>query len=175
METTVLDAVRCLIDHVGEEPERKGLQRTPHRVAKMLSEVTVGYQLNEASLFDGALYPSPDTGLVRVEGIEFYSLCEHHLVPFFGTCDIAYLPDEHIVGLSKLGRVVDMYSKRLQVQERLTNQIIDCLERHIKPKAVRVTMRARHLCMAMRGVQKPDAMMTTQAMRGDIGEMKRYD
>src|SRR5437016_910694 len=139
--------------HLGENPSREGLARTPQRVAKALRELTSGYAVNADRLINGALFDVPYNEMVLVRDIDFYSLCEHHLLPFFGKCHIAYIPDGKVIGLSKIPRLVEAFSRRLQVQERLTSQIADIILKKIKPLGVAVVIEARHLCMEMRGAQ----------------------
>lgn len=158
--------VRKLLEELGEDPEREGLLRTPHRVWESLSFLTEGYDRDVQDVVGEALFEEPYDEMVTVRDIEVYSLCEHHMLPFFGTCHIAYIPDGRVVGLSKLPRVVDLFSHRLQVQERLTAQIAEALEDVLKPRGVGVVIEASHLCMMMRGVEKQGARTTTSAMRG---------
>jgi GTP cyclohydrolase I len=158
--------VRRLIEELGENPEREGLVRTPQRVWESLSYLTEGYGQDVTGIIGEAIFAESYDEMVTVRDIEFYSLCEHHVLPFFGACHIAYIPDGHIVGLSKLPRVVDLLSHRLQVQERLTTQIADALEDALHPRGVGVVMEASHLCMMMRGVEKQNSRTTTSAMRG---------
>jgi GTP cyclohydrolase IA len=158
--------VRRLLEELGEDPEREGLLRTPHRVWESLSFLTEGYDRDVQDVVGEALFEEPYDEMVTVRDIEVYSLCEHHMLPFFGTCHIAYIPDGRVVGLSKLPRVVDLFSHRLQVQERLTAQIAEALEDVLKPRGVGVIIEASHLCMMMRGVEKQGARTTTSAMRG---------
>ena len=158
--------VKELLTEIGEDPGREGLVNTPERVAAAWRFFTQGYGQDVGEVLTDAIFDADDDGMVLVKDIEFYSMCEHHLVPFFGTCHIAYLPDKKIIGLSKLARIVDVFSRRVQVQERLTGQIAATIERHVKPKGVAVLLEAQHLCMSMRGVEKQNAMATTSAMRG---------
>lgn len=157
-----------LLVQLGEDPEREGLRATPRRVAEMWRFFTKGYHQDVAALLATPIVDDRHEGTVLVRDIDFYSLCEHHLVPFFGNCHIAYIPDKKIVGLSKIARVVDVFSRRLQVQERMTNQVADALETHLRPRGVAVLVEARHLCMTMRGVEKHNAVVSTSALRGEF-------
>ena len=152
-----------VLELIGEDPSREGLIKTPERVAKAMQFLTQGYEMNATEILQSAMFSEDYSQMVLVKEIEFYSLCEHHLLPFFGKAHIAYIPDGNIVGLSKLPRVVDAFSRRLQVQERLTNEIRDCIQDTLKPKGVAVVMEARHLCMQMRGVEKQSSLTTTSA------------
>ena len=158
--------VRELLTLLGEDPDREGLARTPERVERTLRFLTQGYRENMEKLFNGARFVEHYDEMVLVKEIDFFSNCEHHMVPFFGKCHVAYIPDGKIVGLSKIPRLVDAFSRRLQVQERLTCQIAETLEEHLKPKGVGVVMEAQHLCMMMRGVQKQNTKMVTSSMLG---------
>lgn len=158
--------VKELLQLVGENPDREGLQKTPQRVAKMYRQLLVGYDQDPSQILNEAIFTIDYDEMVIVKDIEFHSLCEHHLVPFFGHAYVAYIPNGKVVGLSKIPRLVDMFAKRLQVQERLTQQIADILEEMLAPKGVAVAINAQHLCMSMRGVQKKQASMITSAMRG---------
>ena len=158
--------VARLLEELGEDPSREGLERTPHRVWESLSFLTDGYGRELEDVVGDAVFEERYDEMVVVRDIEFYSLCEHHMLPFFGRAHIAYVPDGRIVGLSKLPRAVDLFSHRLQVQERLTTQIADALEDVLQPKGVGVVMEAAHLCMMMRGVQKQSSQTMTSAMRG---------
>jgi GTP cyclohydrolase IA len=155
-----------LLEELGEDPERQGLLRTPHRVWEALSFLTEGYTQDVMDVVGDAVFDERYDEMVAVRDIEFYSLCEHHMLPFFGRCHIAYIPDGKIVGLSKLPRIVDLFSHRLQVQERLTTQVADALEEVLQPKGVAVVIEASHLCMMMRGVGKQNSETVTSAMRG---------
>jgi GTP cyclohydrolase IA len=165
--------VRRLIEELGEDPQREGLIKTPYRVWESLSYLTEGYDQDVTEVIGDAVFAESYDEMVTVRDIEFYSLCEHHMLPFFGACHIAYIPDGQIVGLSKLPRVVDLLSHRLQVQERLTTLIADALEEAIHPRGVGVVMEASHLCMMMRGVEKQNSRTTTSAMRGLFKEDPR--
>jgi GTP cyclohydrolase I len=165
--------VARLLGELGEDPTREGLERTPARVWKALQTLTDGYDQDVADVIGGALFAEPYDEMVLVRDIEFYSLCEHHMLPFFGRVHIAYIPDGTIVGLSKLPRIVDLFAHRLQVQERLTTQIADVLMETLQPRGVGVVAQASHLCMMMRGVQKQGAETVTSAMRGIFKEDAR--
>jgi GTP cyclohydrolase IA len=160
------ESVVNLLKALGENPEREGLKNTPRRVARMYSELLAGYQVDPAAMINGALFDVKYDEMVLVRDIEFYSLCEHHMLPFMGRVHVAYIPAGKVLGLSKIPRVVDMYARRLQVQERMTRQIADFLSELLKPQGVAVVVEAMHLCMMMRGVKKHDARMTTSAMHG---------
>lgn len=161
------DAVRTLLTHVGEDPGREGLIRTPSRVVKALEFLTSGYAQDPKDAINGALFVEEDyQEMILCKDLDFYSLCEHHLLPFFGTAHVAYLPNKRIVGISKLARMVEIYCRRLQVQERLTTQIAQTIMEEIEPLGVAVVLEAQHLCMRMRGVQKQNSRMTTSAMLG---------
>jgi GTP cyclohydrolase I len=151
---------------IGEDPDREGLQRTPERVAKAMAWLTRGYQDDVKSLVGNAIFEEPHENMVMVRDIELYSLCEHHLLPFFGRAHIAYVPAGRIVGLSKLPRIVDMFARRLQVQERLTEEIAAAIEDVLQPRGVGVVIEAAHLCMMMRGVEKQSSKTITSALRG---------
>jgi len=159
-------AVHSLLQAVGEKPEREGLRNTPDRVARMYSELLSGYRADPAKIINGALFNINYDEMVLVRDIEFYSLCEHHMLPFLGRAHVAYLPAGKVIGLSKIPRMVDMYARRLQVQERMTRQIADFLQEYLEPQGVAVVVEAVHLCSMMRGVKKHDARMTTSAMHG---------
>jgi GTP cyclohydrolase IA len=160
------ESVTRLLQALGEDPKREGLLNTPRRVARMYSELLAGYKVDPAAMINGALFGVKYDEMVIVRDIEFYSLCEHHMLPFMGRVHVAYIPDGKVLGLSKIPRVVDMYARRLQVQERMTRQIADFLRDLLKPQGVAVVVEALHLCMMMRGVQKNGARMTTSAMHG---------
>lgn len=158
--------IKDLLAEIGEDPGRDGLVNTPARVAEAWRFFTQGYGQDIGGLLTDAIFEVEHEGLVLVRGIDFYSLCEHHLVPFFGKCHVAYLPDKKIIGLSKLARIVEVFSRRLQVQERMTSQIAGAIEEHVKPHGVAVQIEARHLCMSMRGVEKHGAVVTTNSLTG---------
>ncbi len=155
-----------VLEKIGEDPNREGLQKTPERVAKAMQYLTQGYDQNPDELVQQAIFHEEYSEMVIVKDIEVYSLCEHHMLPFFGKAHIAYIPDGKIVGLSKIPRVVDAYSRRLQVQERLTIEIRDCIQRTLMPKGVAVVIEASHMCMQMRGVQKQNSVTTSSAFTG---------
>ncbi|MCZ6512844.1 MAG: GTP cyclohydrolase I FolE [Nitrospinae bacterium] len=161
------ELIEKLLVELGEDPSRKGLQNTPERVAKSMKFLTSGYWVNIEELVNDALYEDSNTDeMVIVKDIDIFSLCEHHLLPFFGKCHVAYIPDGKIIGLSKIPRVVEAFSRRLQVQERLTTQIANCLANILKPRGVAVVIDALHLCMSMRGVEKQNSYTVTSAMLG---------
>ena len=162
----VKTAIEVLLAEIGEDAERDGLVRTPERVAKSLEFLTSGYSQDIEAVLNGALFSVDYSEMVIVKDIDFYSLCEHHLLPFFGKCHIAYLPRDRVVGLSKIPRLVDVFSRRLQIQERLTNQIAQVIEETLKPLGVGVVVEASHLCMLMRGVEKQNSFALTSAMLG---------
>ncbi len=157
-----------VIRHLGEDPEREGLLKTPERIAKLMQFLTHGYQLNPTEILQEAMFAEDYSEMVLVKDIEMYSLCEHHMLPFFGKAHIAYIPNGRIVGLSKIPRVVDAFSRRLQVQERLTLDIMNCIHEAIKPLGVAIVIEARHMCMMMRGVQKQNSITTTSAFTGEF-------
>ena len=161
------DAVRVILRHMGEDPDREGLQRTPARVAKAYEFLTSGYAKDPKTAINGALFSEQDyQEMILCKDLDFYSLCEHHLLPFMGKAHVAYLPNRKIVGISKLARMVEIYARRLQVQERLTTQIAQTLMEEIDPLGVAVVLEAEHLCMRMRGVEKQNSYVTTPAMLG---------
>ena len=160
------NSVAELIKAVGEDPEREGLKNTPERVARMYSELLSGYSGDPEKFINGALFNISYDEMVIVRDIEFYSLCEHHILPFIGRAHVAYIPAGKVIGLSKIPRIVDMFARRLQVQERMTRQIADFISDLLKPQGVAVVVEAMHLCSMMRGVKKHDARMTTSAMHG---------
>lgn len=163
---TIRDAIEIILTQLGENPEREGLKATPIRVEKMYRETCSGYQQNLKEIVNGAVFHEKSNGMVLVKDIEFYSLCEHHMLPFFGMAHVAYLPDEKIIGLSKIPRIVDMYAHRLQVQERLTTQIMEAIEEILQPKGCGVLIEASHLCAMMRGVKKDQAKLITTNFSG---------
>jgi len=166
-ETAELQAlVEQLLGLLGEDPTREGLLKTPERVAKALRFFTQGYQQDVEGVFNGALYSVKYDEMVVVRDIDFFSLCEHHLLPFYGKCHVAYIPNDRVVGLSKIPRLVEVFSRRLQVQERLTVQIAESLQEKLNPQGVAVVIEARHLCMMMRGVETPNAVAVTSSMHG---------
>ena len=155
-----------IIENIGEDPNREGLLKTPERVAKAMQFLTQGYNTDAKKILESAIFSEDYNQMVLVKGIELYSLCEHHMLPFFGKAYIAYVPNGKIVGLSKFPRLVDAFSRRLQVQERLTNQIMQCIDETLEPKGVAVVIEAQHLCMQMRGVEKQNSFTTTSAFSG---------
>jgi GTP cyclohydrolase I len=157
---------------IGEKPEREGLLRTPERMAKAMLYLTQGYDLDAKEILTSALFKEDYSQMVVVKDIEVYSMCEHHMLPFFGKAHIAYIPNGHVVGLSKIPRVVDVFARRLQVQERLTNEIRDCIQETLQPIGVGVVIECRHLCMCMRGVQKQNSVTTTSAFTGGFLQEK---
>ncbi|GAC1543007.1 MAG: GTP cyclohydrolase I FolE [Herpetosiphon sp.] len=159
-------AVRVILQEIGEDPQRDGLINTPGRVAKMFAELTAGYKIDPRSVINDAVFEVDYDEMVLVRDIQFYSLCEHHLLPFMGQIHVAYLPDRHVIGLSKIPRIVDMFARRLQVQERLTVQIADFIEQVTEAKGVAVVASGVHMCATMRGVRKETATMMTSALRG---------
>ena len=160
--------VREFLAEIGEDPSRNELLTTPGRVAEAWRGFTSGYKADIAELLSDGIFEDPHDGLVLIRDIDFYSVCEHHLVPFFGKCHVGYRPDGRILGLSKVARVVDVFARRLQVQERFTTQIADAIEEHLRPHGVAVLVEAQHLCMMMRGVQRDNAVAVTSAMRGEF-------
>ncbi len=160
------DLIRQLLATLGEDPTREGLIETPRRVEKSLKFLTSGYEVDVDKIINNALFTVDYSEMVIVKDIDFYSLCEHHLLPFFGKCHVAYLPREKVIGLSKIPRIVDAFSRRLQVQERLTNQIAQIISEKIDPLGVGVVMEGTHLCMSMRGVEKQNSFAITSAMYG---------
>jgi GTP cyclohydrolase I len=165
---SISDMYKNILTDVGENSEREGLLKTPVRAAKAMQFLTQGYDLNPAEILRSAMFKEDYSQMVIVKDIEVYSLCEHHLLPFFGKAHIAYIPHGHIVGLSKLPRVVDAFARRLQVQERLTNEIRDCIQDTLNPLGVAVVIECSHLCMQMRGVQKQNSYTTTSAFSGEF-------
>jgi GTP cyclohydrolase I len=169
----IADLVREMLVQVGENPEREGLLRTPERFEKALRFLTSGYQQDPEKLLNGAMFSVSYDEMVVVKDIEFYSLCEHHMLPFFGKCHVAYIPNKKVVGLSKVARLVNMYARRLQIQERLTSQIAQTISDQLNPQGVGVIVEARHLCMVMRGVEKQRSEAVTSAMLGVFRENKQ--
>ena len=155
-----------IIELIGEDPSREGLLRTPVRVAKAMNYLTVGYNMNPSEILSSAMFKEEYRQMVIVKDIDLYSMCEHHMLPFFGKAHVAYIPDGYITGLSKIARVVEAYSRRLQVQERLTTQIRNCIQDTLKPLGVAVVIEAQHMCMQIRGVQKQNSVTTTSAFTG---------
>lgn len=170
---TISDLVRKMLVQLGEDPNREGLRQTPERFEKALRFLTKGYTQDEDKILNGAMFNVCYDQMVLVKDIEVYSMCEHHLLPFFGKCHVAYIPDKKVVGLSKIARLVNMYARRLQIQERLTSQIAKAIQEKLSPQGVGVIVEARHLCMVMRGVEKQNSIATTSAMLGVFRENKQ--
>ena len=173
------EGIEELADHykevlklLGEDPEREGLQKTPMRVAKAMQTLTKGYQMDAHKILTDALFKEDYNQMVIVKDIDFFSLCEHHMLPFYGKAHVAYIPNGYITGLSKIARVVDIYSHRLQVQERMTQQIKDCIEQTLHPLGVMVVIEAKHMCMQMRGVEKQNSITTTSDFSGAFNQAK---
>jgi GTP cyclohydrolase I len=171
-ERVISSAVENILYSIGEDPERQGLQKTPERVARMFGELTAGYQTDPQKLINGAIFDVEYSEPVLVKDIEFYSLCEHHMLPFYGRVHVAYIPNGKVIGLSKIPRIVEMFARRLQVQERMTSEIANFLMDAIHAKGVAVMVEGAHMCAMMRGVKKSQASMTTTAMLGDFKEDK---
>ena len=155
-----------ILTGLGEDPDREGLLKTPERAARAMQFLTQGYKQDAEKVLSSALFKEDYNEMVLVKDIELYSLCEHHMLPFFGKAHVAYIPNGYIVGLSKIPRVIDIYSRRLQVQERLTHEILHCIQNTLKPQGVAIVIEARHMCMMMRGVQKQNSLTTTSAFTG---------
>lgn len=171
-ETTnaLMGHYKAIIEGIGEDPNREGLQKTPERIAKAMQYITAGYNMDAHAILNSAKFHESYSEMVIVKDIELYSLCEHHMLPFFGKAHIAYIPNGCITGLSKLARVVDCYARRLQVQERMTHQILDAIQETLNPQGVAVVIEAKHLCMMMRGVSKQNSVTTTSAFSGQFKE-----
>jgi GTP cyclohydrolase I len=169
----ITELVRQILVELGEDPNREGLRRTPERFEKALRYLTSGYRQDPEKILNGAMFSVTYDEMVVVKDIELYSLCEHHLLPFFGKCHVAYIPTKKVVGLSKIARLVNMYARRLQIQERLTSQIAEALQSQLSPQGVGVIIEAKHLCMVMRGVEKQHASATTSHMLGIFRENKQ--
>jgi GTP cyclohydrolase I len=167
-QASIEDHVTKLLEDLGEDPTREGLMRTPHRVAKAMQFLTSGYTKDLQKVLNSAVFDEKYSEMVMVKDIDFFSLCEHHMLPFFGKVHVAYIPNGKIVGLSKMPRIVDVFARRLQVQERMTQQIADTLFRALNPEGVGVVIEARHMCMMMRGVEKQNSIATTSAMLGSF-------
>ncbi len=166
--TALMNNYRSVLELTGEDPEREGLIKTPERAAKAMQFLTQGYDLSAEEILRSAMFREEYSEMVIVKNIELYSLCEHHLLPFFGKAHVAYIPNGYIVGLSKIPRVIDVFARRLQVQERLTDQILHSIQNTLKPLGVAVVIEAQHLCMMMRGVQKQNSVTTTSAFTGEF-------
>jgi GTP cyclohydrolase I len=169
---TIESAVHSILAQIGENPERQGLLKTPDRVARMYAELTAGYSTDADKMINGALFDVDYSEMVLVKDIEFYSLCEHHMLPFFGKAHVAYIPDGKVIGLSKIPRVVEMFARRLQVQERMTSEIANFLNEILQPKGVAVVVEGAHMCAMMRGVKKSETSMVTRSMLGEFSEDK---
>ncbi len=172
-EELIRKATELLLEGIGEDTKRDGIQKTPARVSEMMGEILSGYGTDLTDL-KKSIFPDEFSDMVLVKDIEFYSMCEHHLVPFFGKAQIAFIPDGNLIGLSKIPRIVDVYAKRLQVQERMTKQIADKLDELLSPKGVAVSIEASHLCTMMRGIKKQHSKMVTQSFSGIFREDKSY-
>jgi GTP cyclohydrolase I len=168
----MIEAYSKIIGYLGEDPNREGLIKTPERIAKMMQFLTHGSELNPTEILQEAIFAEDYSEMVLVKDIELYSLCEHHMLPFFGKAHIAYIPNGRIVGLSKIPRIVDAFSRRLQVQERLTLEIMNCVHDAIKPLGVAIIIEAQHMCMMMRGVQKQSSVTTTSALTGEFQKVE---
>ena len=169
-DSPIADLIRSLLTELGEDPQREGLSRTPVRAAKAWADLTRGYQMDPAEILNGALFEVSYDEMVIVRDIEMFSLCEHHLLPFFGKVHIAYIPNKKVIGLSKMARLVEMYARRLQIQERMTTEIAWTIQRALEPAGVGVIVEARHLCMMMRGVEKQHSSAVTSTMLGVFRE-----
>ena len=169
-KAAIESAVRSILTGVGEDVDREGLQRTPHRVAKMYDEILAGYDMDPVKIVNGALFDVEYDEMIVVKDIEYFSMCEHHMLPFYGRAHVAYIPSEKIIGLSKIPRIVEMYARRLQVQERLTRQIADLIDEVLQPLGVAVVVEGAHMCSMMRGVKKEHPRMVTSAMLGSFKE-----
>lgn len=168
--TRIADHYADILSTMGEDPNREGLLKTPERVAKSLQYLTHGYDIDPKEILLSAMFKEEYSQMVIVKDIEVYSLCEHHMLPFFGKAHVAYIPNGYIVGLSKIPRIVDAFSRRLQVQERLTNEIRDCIQEALNPLGVAVVIECKHLCMSMRGIQKQNSVTTTSAFTGEFAK-----
>ncbi len=173
MDNKLIELYAGIIRDVGEDPSREGLQKTPERAAKAMQYLTRGYTQSAEEVVNNAIFESENNQMILVKDIELYSLCEHHLLPFIGKCHVAYIPTGKVIGLSKIARIVDMFARRLQIQENLTKQIADTLMTAIAPAGVGVIIEAKHLCMMMRGVEKQNSMMTTSMMLGTFRDHDR--
>ncbi|WP_298955599.1 GTP cyclohydrolase I FolE [uncultured Nonlabens sp.] len=168
----IQDKYRDVINEIGEDVTREGLVKTPERAAKAMQFLTSGYDIDPSEILKGAMFAEDYNDMVIIKDIELYSLCEHHMLPFFGKAHIAYIPNGHIVGLSKIPRIVDVFARRLQVQERLTHDILECIDKTLKPQGVAVVIEASHMCMMMRGVQKQNSVTTTSGFRGQFEKVE---
>jgi GTP cyclohydrolase I len=168
----IKDSYKNVIESLGEDVSREGLVKTPERAAKAMQFLTSGYDQDPAAILKGAMFAEDYKDMVIIKDIELYSLCEHHMLPFFGKAHIAYIPNGQIVGLSKIPRIVDIFSRRLQVQERLTHDILECIHNTLKPQGVAVVIEASHMCMMMRGVQKQNSVTTTSGFRGQFEKVE---
>ena len=164
----IMNLIKELIIELGEDPKREGLLKTPERFTDALSFLTKGYKENITDVVNGAIYASEVNNMIILRDIEVYSLCEHHLLPFFGKCHIGYIPSKQVIGVSKIARIVEMYARRFQIQERLTSQIAQAIKKCVKAEGVGVVMECRHLCMMMRGVEKQNSLMTTSSVLGSF-------
>ncbi len=169
-KAAIESAVRSILTNVGEDVSREGLQRTPHRVAKMYGEILAGYEMDPEKIVNGALFDVEYDEMIVVKDIEYFSMCEHHMLPFYGRAHVAYIPSEKIIGLSKIPRIVEMFARRLQVQERLTRQIADLIDEILQPLGVAVVVEGAHMCSMMHGVKKEHPRMVTSAMLGSFKE-----
>ncbi len=169
-KSAIEDAVRTVLTNVGEDPEREGLEKTPHRVAKMYDEIFAGYEMDPVEVVNGALFDVEYDEMIVVRDIEFFSMCEHHMLPFYGRAHVAYIPGEKIIGLSKIPRIVEMFARRLQVQERMTRQIAELIDEVLDPQGVAVVVEGSHMCSMMRGVKKEHPRMVTSTMLGSFKE-----
>ena len=165
---SLMESYRSIIEQIGEDPDREGLIKTPERIAKALQYTTQGYQMDAKAILNSAKFHESYSEMVIVKDIELYSMCEHHMLPFFGKAHVAYIPNGYITGLSKIARVVDCFARRLQVQERMTHQILDAIQETLQPQGVAVVIEAKHLCMMMRGVSKQNSVTTTSAFSGQF-------
>ena len=163
---TIKELIEELLIQIGEDPDREGLQKTPERFERAIRFLTSGYTKDVKEVLNGAIYEEPYDEMVVLKDIELFSICDHHLLPFYGKCHVAYIPEGRLIGLSKIPRIVDLFARRLQIQERLTSQIANCLQEVLKPKGVGVVIEAFHLCVAMRGVEKQNAFAITSSMLG---------
>ncbi len=170
MKLSLEEHFRQILEDIGEDPGRQGLVKTPHRAAKAIEFLTSGYQQDIDKILNKAVFDEDYDEMVIVKDIEFYSLCEHHILPFWGKCHVGYIPEKRIIGLSKIPRIVNMFARRLQVQERLTREIAEALENALEPQGVAVIIEGQHMCMMARGVEKQEPRMTTSVMRGTFRE-----